>query len=214
MPYYTVEELKGRFADCEAAMTVIREQIGDRNGIAVWFPWDEGKDLPVTFRSVLKESGRLDEYGQKQIPRDINNDYKCPLCYGAGRITMAPPISDPFYPHPAPRITSGSNAGKWPYRYGDPRDRFSLIPGQDPYQDMRDPWWLPPATRCKWSLEIIREREERRTRSAARLAEINKVMKAKRIKCEMVRRAGEVKRQTVAALITALFAIGLTIALF
>ena len=64
-------------------------------------------------------------------------------------------------------LLQGGNAGKWSYRYGDPRDRFALTLGlRDPYVDMRDPWWLPPRDRCAWSLEIVRERtrEIERTR--------------------------------------------------
>ena len=55
-------------------------------------------------------------------------------------------------------ILEGGNAGKWPYRYGDPRDRFSLTLGSDPYAHLRDPWYLPPRDRCEWSPEIARKR--------------------------------------------------------
>jgi len=64
----------------------------------------------------------------------------------------------------------GGHAGEWPYRYGDPGDRFGLTLGPDPYRHTRDPWWLPPRDRCEWSLEIARDRERTRRRTDALFA--------------------------------------------
>jgi hypothetical protein len=65
----------------------------------------------------------------------------------------------------------GGHAGEWPYRYGDPRERFALALGPgDSYTDLRDPWWLPPRDRCEWSLEIARDRERTRRRTDALFA--------------------------------------------
>jgi len=70
-------------------------------------------------------------------------------------------------------ILEGGNAGKWPYRYGDPRDRFSLTLGSDPYAHLRDPWYLPPRDRCAWSLEIARKRTREMDRCRQVLATID-----------------------------------------
>ena len=88
-------------------------------------------------------------------------------------------------------LLQGGNAGKWSYRYGDPRDRFALTLGlRDPYVDMRDPWWLPPRDRCAWSPEIVRERAREAERCLQVLATIDaaKVWLAARILCRAQRR--------------------------
>lgn len=70
----------------------------------------------------------------------------------------------------------GGNAGKWPYKRGDPKDRIFINPYKDPYRHMRDPYWLPQRDRCRWSLEIVRRHEVQATRTA-RFAKFNETLK-------------------------------------
>jgi len=94
-------------------------------------------------------------------------------------------------------ILEGGNAGKWPYRYGDPRDRFSLTLGSDPYAHLRDPWYLPPRDRCEWSPEIARDRERTRRRTEVIFAR-NDVSDRRR---EAEARCREQRRQALAAIL-------------
>ncbi len=218
MPYYTVEELKGRFAKCEAAIAVINKQIIEQNGIAAWLPRDGGEPLPVTFRSVLREANQFDQHYMGEIPGSTGDDYNHSLCLDIDRITPAPlssSSSDHFYPPPpSPKIVGESNAGKWPYKRGDPRDRVFIDPYKDPYRYMRDPYWLPQRDRCRWSLEIVREYEVRAARSAARFAKFNEIARERRAEREAARRAAEVRLRVVMAIMIAMLMIGLAIALF
>ena len=52
---YTTEELKEMFAGCETAQNIIREQIGDVEGRAVWYPWDTERIRPVTPEQIINE---------------------------------------------------------------------------------------------------------------------------------------------------------------
>lgn len=94
-------------------------------------------------------------------------------------------------------ILEGGNAGKWPYRYGDPRDRFSLTLGSDPYAHLRDPWYLPPRDRCAWSPEIVRRH--------ARVMEIDNqifaAVEAARARQLAEARYSEQRRQALAAIL-------------
>jgi len=52
---YTTKELRMMFAGCETAQNIIREQIGDVDGRAVWYPWDTERIRPVTPEQIIKE---------------------------------------------------------------------------------------------------------------------------------------------------------------
>ena len=52
---YTTEELREMFAGCETAQNIIREQIGDVEGRAVWYPWDTERIRPVTPEQIINE---------------------------------------------------------------------------------------------------------------------------------------------------------------
>lgn len=52
---YTTEELREMFAGCETAQNIINEQIGDRDGRAVWYPWDSERDDPATPGQIIRE---------------------------------------------------------------------------------------------------------------------------------------------------------------
>lgn len=53
---YTTEELREMFAGCETAQNIINEQIGDVDGRAVWYPWDQERvRIPVTPEAIIRE---------------------------------------------------------------------------------------------------------------------------------------------------------------
>lgn len=53
---YTTKELRGMFAGCETAQNIIREQIGDVDGRAVWYPWNpERVRISVTPEQIIQE---------------------------------------------------------------------------------------------------------------------------------------------------------------
>ena len=52
---YTTEELREMFVGCETAQNIIKEQIGDVNGRAVWYPWVPERRIPVTPEQIIRE---------------------------------------------------------------------------------------------------------------------------------------------------------------
>lgn len=52
---YTTKELKEMFAGCETAQNIIREQIGNVEGKAVWYPWDPERRIPVIPEQIIRE---------------------------------------------------------------------------------------------------------------------------------------------------------------
>ena len=62
---YTTLKLQTIFAGSDLALRIIEEQIGDRDGRAVWYPGDEESDRPATPESILSECGdALDAMGK------------------------------------------------------------------------------------------------------------------------------------------------------
>jgi len=49
------EELKEIFRDCPTAMSIIKDQIGDVDGTATWYPWDTSAHREATLESVVQE---------------------------------------------------------------------------------------------------------------------------------------------------------------
>lgn len=61
----TTFKLHTIFAGSDLAQRIIVEQIGDRDGRAVWYPWDEESDRPATPESVVSECrDALDAVGE------------------------------------------------------------------------------------------------------------------------------------------------------
>ncbi len=52
---YTTKELREMFAGCETAQNIIREQVGDVEGRAVWYPWDPERRIAVTPEQIIQE---------------------------------------------------------------------------------------------------------------------------------------------------------------
>lgn len=48
------EELKEMFRDCPTAMNIIKDQIGDVDGTAMWYPWDASSHREATPESVVQ----------------------------------------------------------------------------------------------------------------------------------------------------------------
>lgn len=68
MHHYTKQDLEKIFRGCETALNIIRDQIGDVDGDAVWYPWDETPRVPVIPSSIIDEV--QDAWEALPIPRD------------------------------------------------------------------------------------------------------------------------------------------------
>lgn len=70
---YTTEELKRMFVGCETAQNIINEQIGDVNvdgrAVAVWYPWDPERRIPVTPEQIIREV--QDAWDALPLSRDV-----------------------------------------------------------------------------------------------------------------------------------------------
>ncbi len=51
----STERLVAIFATSPTAQNIIADQIGDHNGIPVWYPWDESHRVPATVEAIINE---------------------------------------------------------------------------------------------------------------------------------------------------------------